>query len=113
MRLGEVGFADVWNGWIKPCWERCRDRSSKDSLSTSSVAAVIVSSFGGAGGFVLVGRCILTCWGCEGLAVVVVDCWAMEVLLVGAVSLLFLKVYESVMNRPWIWQRVVACWREI
>ena len=53
------------------------------------------------------------CWGCEGLAVVVVDRWAMEVSSVGAVSSSFLKVYESVMNRPWIWRRVVACWHEI
>ncbi len=113
MRLGGIGFADVWDGWIKPCWERCRDRSSKDSLSTSSIAVVIVLSFGGAGGFVLVGRCISMCWGCEGLAVVVVDCWAMEVSLVGAESSSFSKVYESVMNHPWIWRWVVACWHEI
>lgn len=113
MRLGGVGFADVWDGWIEPCWERCRERRSMDSLSMSSIVVFILSSFGGAGGFVLVGWCISMFWGCGGLAVVVVDCWAMEVSSVGAGSSLFSKVYESVMNRPWVWRRVVACWREI
>jgi hypothetical protein len=43
-------------------------------MSSIAIAAVIVSSVGGLGW----GSCMLMCWGCVGLAVVVVERWAME-----------------------------------
>ena len=80
--MGGAGFADVRDMWIEPCWERCRESRSKESSSVSSIsiAAIIVSSVtvGGVGWV----SCMLMCWGCVGLAVVVVEHWVMEASLV-------------------------------
>lgn len=105
---------DVWDVWIDPCCERCtRDSRSKESSYMSSIAAVIVSSAGGVGGLVMVRSCMSMCWGCVGLAVVVVERWVMEALSVGVGISSFSKVYESVINLSWVWRRLVACWHEI
>ena len=53
------------------------------------------------------------CWGCVGLAVVVVEHWAMEASSVRMGISSFSKVYESVMNLPWVWRRLVACWHDV
>ncbi len=88
--------------WIEPCWERCRESRSKELSSLSSIAAVIVSSAGGVGWLVMVGSCMSMCWGCVGLAGVLVERWAKEALSVGEGISSFSKVYESVINLPWV-----------
>ena len=101
LRLGGVGFADVWDMWIELCWERFMESSSKEeSSSVSSMAIGPVMVFSVDVGGVGWGSCMSMCWGCLGLAVVVVEHWAMEASSVRMGISLFSKVYESVMNLP-------------
>ena len=72
--LGGVGFADVWDMWIELCWERFMESSSKEELlSVSSMTIGLVMVFSVGVGGVGWGSCMSMCWGCVGLAVVVVE----------------------------------------
>ena len=72
--FGRGWVADVWDMWIELCWERFMESSSKEELlSVSSMTIGLVMVFSVGVGGVGWGSCMSMCWGCVGLAVVVVE----------------------------------------